>query len=96
LARVYSGEQAEIDLVTLQNAQRERAARGKASRRSIQKGGVIYVSQARKRIAARNQRDDDFEIRKLTRADLAQRKKLLKIFEQYVAGRREDIRRMKL
>jgi hypothetical protein len=41
MARVYSGEQAEIDLITIQNAQRERAAHGKASRRSIQNGRVV-------------------------------------------------------
>jgi hypothetical protein len=50
IARVYSGQQAEMDLTTIQTAQRERATRGKSSRRSIQKGGVIYISQARKRI----------------------------------------------
>jgi hypothetical protein len=96
MARVYSGEQAEIDIALIQNAQRERATRGKSSRRSIQKGGVIYVEQARKRINARNQRDEDLEARKLTRADLAVRKRLFKVLEQCVARRREQIRRMKL
>jgi hypothetical protein len=61
----------------------------------IQKGGVIYVSQARKRIKARNQRDDDLDARKLTRADLATRRRLFKVFEQCVAVRREAIRQMK-
>jgi hypothetical protein len=35
MARVYSGQQTEIDLVTLQTAQREKAAREKSSRRFI-------------------------------------------------------------
>jgi hypothetical protein len=75
MARVYSGEQAEIDIALIQNAQRERATRGKSSRRLIQKGGVIYVEQARKRINARNRKDEDLEARKLSRADLAVRKR---------------------
>jgi hypothetical protein len=95
MARVYSGQQAEIDLAIIQTAQRERATRGKNSCRSIQKGGVIYVSQARKRIQARNQRDDDLDARKLTRADLATRRRLFKVFEQCVAVRREAIRQIK-
>jgi hypothetical protein len=95
MARVYSGQQAEMDLATIQTAQRERAAKGKSSRRSIQKGGVIYVSQARKRIQARNQRDDDLDARKLTRADLATRRRLFKVFKQCAAVRREAIRQMK-
>lgn len=92
MARVYSGEQAEIDIALIQNAQR---AKGKSSRRPIQKGGVIYVEQARKRIDARNQRDEDIEIRKLSRADQAVRKRLFRVAEQCVALRREEIRRMK-
>jgi hypothetical protein len=95
MARVYSGEQAEIDIALIQNAQREKATRGKSSRRSIQKG-VIYVEQARKRINARNQKDEDLEARKLSRADLAVRKRLFKVLEQCVASRRDQIRRMKL
>jgi hypothetical protein len=47
-------------------------------------------------VNVRNQRDDDLEARRLTRADLAARKKLFKVFEQYVAVRRDQIRRIKL
>jgi len=35
MAWVYLSQQAEMDLATIQTAQRERAARGKSSRRSI-------------------------------------------------------------
>jgi hypothetical protein len=53
------------------------------------------MSQARKRIQARNQRDDDLNARKLTRADLATRRRLFKVFKQCAAVRREAIRQIK-
>ena len=54
IARIHSGQLAEDQLATQQKAELERAARKKGTSRVIQKGGVLYVKDARERIAARH------------------------------------------
>jgi hypothetical protein len=53
LTRVEAGAQAEDDYFYTKVAENARAARKKAFFKIVQKGGVIYVEQARKRIKFR-------------------------------------------
>jgi len=55
LARVEAGAQTEDNYSHTKVAENARAARKKASPKVIQKGGVIYTEQARKRIKFREE-----------------------------------------
>jgi hypothetical protein len=65
LARVEAGAQAEEDYSHIQVAEKARAARKKASSKVVQKRGVIYAEQARKRIKFREESDAEADARRI-------------------------------
>jgi hypothetical protein len=65
LARVEAGAQAEDDYFHTKVAENARAARKKASSKVVQKGGVIYAEQARKRIKFREEGDAEADAKRI-------------------------------
>ena len=57
MARVQSGAQAEEDLEYTQLAEAARAAHTKATRRTVQKGGIVTVERAKERVRLRTQKE---------------------------------------
>jgi hypothetical protein len=78
MARVHSGAWAEHELEHTQAAQQARAAREKASRRQVQKGGVIYAKEARKRIDARTAKELQASLYKPTKKDELAKRRLFR------------------
>jgi hypothetical protein len=78
LINAHARAHAEEEFANTQVAEQARAARAKATRRHIQKGGVVKVSVARNRINLRTQRE---ELRKpmLTKATMRRQRK---VFEE--------------
>ena len=65
LARIEAGAQAEDDYSHTKVAENAQAAREKASSKVVQKGGVIYAEQARKRIKFREEGDAEADAKLL-------------------------------
>ncbi|KAF7508782.1 hypothetical protein GJ744_008659 [Endocarpon pusillum] len=76
MARVQSGAQAEADLERTQRAEAERAAHAKATRRTVQKGGIVTVERAKERIRLRTNREQEsWEKKEYTRRQCPKREK---------------------
>ena len=72
-------------------AEKARKARRTASRRSLQKGGVLYASEARS-MAVQRQEDEVARAKAIVeRAEKAQTKKERKAFCEEVAAKRKEI-----
>ena len=56
---VQSGTQTEEDLKHSQLTEAARAARAKATRRTVQKGGIITVERAKERIRLRTKKEQN-------------------------------------
>ena len=95
LARVEAGAQAEDDYSHTKVAENARAARKKASSKVVQKGGVIYADQARKRIKFREEGDAEADAKRFTRLRKRERQPFLDWFELCAVTARNRIRRLK-
>ena len=95
LARVEAGAQAEDDYSHTIVAEKARAARKKASSKVIQKGGVIYADQARKRIKFREEGDAEADAKRFARLRKRERQPFLDWFELCAVTARNRIRRLK-
>jgi hypothetical protein len=95
LTRVKAGAQAEDDYFHTKVAENARTARKKASSKVIQKGGVIYAEQARKRIKFREKGDAEADVKRITLLIKRQKQPFLDWFELYAVAARNRIRRLK-
>ena len=95
LARVEAGAQAENDYSHTKVAENARAARKKASSKVVQKGGVIYADQARKRIKFREEGDAEADAKRIALLRKRQKQPFLDWFELCAVAARNRIRRLK-
>ena len=75
MACVQSGAQAEADLEHTQLTEAARVTRTKATRRTVQKGGVITVEKAKERIRLRTQREQESWEKEYTRRQCPKRER---------------------
>jgi hypothetical protein len=95
LARVEAGAQAEDDYSHTKVAENARAARKKAYSKVVQKGGVIYAEQARKRIKFREDGDAEADAKRIALLKKRQKQSFLDWFELSAVTARNRIRRLK-
>jgi hypothetical protein len=91
LAQAQVGAQAQEDLAHTEAAVKARNARQKGSRRSLQKGGVLYASHAREMVTQKVVDEVAQAQAIVNRAQKAQAKKDRKVFCEAVVAKRREI-----